>query len=71
MKTLIKVFIVVLLLIFLIPMLFILIILIPMLFILAGELGIASWFAGSDFGYILLTIVFIILTIIFLIKAFS
>lgn len=61
MKTLIKIFIVV----------FILIILIPMLFILAGELGIASWFAGSDFGYILLTIVFIILTIIFLIKAFS
>lgn len=61
MKTLIKIFIVV----------FILIILIPMLFILAGELGFASWFAGSDFGYILLTIVFIILTIIFLIKAFS
>lgn len=61
MKTLIKIFIVV----------FILIILIPMLFILAGEIGIASWFAGSDFGYILLTIVFIILTIIFLIKAFS
>ena len=61
MKTLIKIFIVV----------FILIILIPMLFILAGELGIASWFAGSDFGYMLLTIVFIILTIIFLIKAFS
>lgn len=61
MKTLIKIFIVV----------FILIILIPMLFILVGELGIASWFAGSDFGYILLTIVFIILAIIFLIKAFS
>lgn len=61
MKTLIKILIVVL----------ILIILIPLLFILAGELGIASWFAGSDFGYILLTIVFIILTIIFLIKAFS
>ncbi|MBO4874140.1 MAG: hypothetical protein J6S84_02245 [Bacteroidales bacterium] len=61
MKTLIKVFIVVLLLIFLIPM----------LFILAGEVGVASWFAGSDFGYILLTIVFIILAIIFLIKAFS
>ena len=60
MKTLLKVFIVVLLLIFLIPM----------LFVLAGELGIASWFAGSDFGYILLTVVFIVLTIIFLLKAF-
>lgn len=61
MKALLKVFIVVFLLIFLIPM----------LFVLAGELGIASWFAGSDFGYILLTVVFIVLTIIFLLKAFS
>ena len=60
MKALLKVFIVVFLLIFLIPM----------LFVLAGELGIASWFAGSDFGYILLTVVFIVLTIIFLLKAF-
>lgn len=42
-----------------------------MLFVLAGELGIASWFAGSDFGYILLTVIFIVLTIIFLLKAFS
>lgn len=61
MKALLKVFIVVFLLIFLIPM----------LFVLAGELGIASWFAGTDFGYILLTVVFIVLTIIFLLKAFS
>ena len=61
MKALLKVFIVVFLLIFLIPM----------LFVLAGELGIASWFAGSDFGYILLTVIFIVLTIIFLLKAFS
>ena len=61
MKALLKVFIVVFMLIFLIPM----------LFVLAGELGIASWFAGSDFGYILLTVVFIVLTIIFLLKAFS
>ena len=60
MKALLKVFIVVFLLIFLIPM----------LFVLAGELGIASWFAGSDFGYILLTVVFIVMTIIFLLKAF-
>ncbi|MBO4541919.1 MAG: hypothetical protein J5725_01925 [Bacteroidales bacterium] len=61
MKTLLKIVIVVCLAIFLIPC----------LVILAGEIGIVSWFAGSDFGYIMLTIFFIILAIIFLVKAFS
>ena len=60
MTALIKVFIVV----------FLILVLIPMLFVIAGELGLASLFAGSDFGYILLTVVFIVLTIIFLLKAF-
>ena len=61
MKALIKIFITI----------FLLILIIPMLCILAGEIGIVSWFAGSDFGYILLTIVFVLLFIFFLIKIFS
>lgn len=61
MKALIKVFIVMFLIMFLIPM----------LFVIAGELGLASLFAGSDFGYILLTVVFILLFVFFLIKIFS
>lgn len=61
MKALIKVFIVVLLIMFLIPM----------LCVIAGEIGIVSWFAGSDFGYILITVVSILLFVFFLIKIFS
>ncbi|MBQ1731527.1 MAG: hypothetical protein II037_04890 [Bacteroidales bacterium] len=61
MKALIKVFIVVFLIMFLIPM----------LCVIAGEIGIVSWFAGCDFGYILITVVSILLFVFFLIKIFS
>lgn len=61
MKALIKIFIAI----------FLLMWIIPMLCVIAGEIGIVSWFAGSDFGYILLTIVFILLFVFFLIKIFS
>ena len=61
MKALIKVFIVVFLIMFLIPM----------LCVSAAEIGVVSWFAGSDFGYILITVVSILLFVFFLIKIFS